>query len=102
MSAPVVTLRALVLEDCARAADRLQRPAVARLLRRADLSREDLTAASLDLRPRSARAAALAALATDAVLADGIAAEMLAEECGLSCEEWVTETAREQGVEVSL
>lgn len=101
MSAPVVTLRTLVIEDCARVADSQRRPAVARLLRRADLSREDLTAASLDLRPRSAHAAALATLATDAVLADGIAAKMLADECGISCEEWIAETRREQGVEVS-
>jgi hypothetical protein len=96
-----VTLRALVIEDCARTADREQRPAVARLLRRADVSREDLTAAALDLRARTAHAAALAMLATETSHADWFAVDALADECGLLPAEWTEETAREQGVEVS-
>lgn len=102
MSAREVTLRALVIEDCARTAERHQRPAVARLLRRADVAREDLTAAALDLRPRTACTAALAMLATETVHAAGKAVDILAEECGLSGEEWIGESCAEQGVEVSL
>lgn len=101
MSAQVVSLRELVIEDCARTAAKVQRPGVARLLRRADVSSGDCTAAAIDLRPRSAQAAALAMLGAETFGADLRAAEILADECGLPAEEWIAETCREQGVEVS-
>ena len=100
MIARTVTLRELVLEDCARVADLVQRPAVARLLRRADVSTLDCKAAAMDLRPRSAHAAALAALGSESFGADLRAAMILADECGLSIDDWTDETCIEQGVEV--
>lgn len=105
MSAQAVTLRALVIEDIAREADRRGHRAAARLLRivgvGAGVGAEDLAVAASDLRARSAQAAALAMLATGTVHAAGKAADILADECGLSGEEWIAETCREQGVEVS-
>lgn len=101
MSARAISLRELVIEDVARTSERTGRHALPRLLRRVDVSVEDLTAAALDLPARSAAAAALAMLGTETFGADLRAAEILADECGLSVEEWTVETCCEQGVEVS-
>lgn len=98
MSARVVSLRELLIEDAARVALKADRPAVARLLRRADVSDEDVFAASADLKGRSI-AAALAHVA----LGEFDAA--LGHHCdvtGLDRRTWLAETCAEQGVEVSL
>ncbi len=100
MSAPVVSLRALVTEDLARTAERANRPAAAMLLRRFPTEAAALRAVADDLRNASSPAARVAGGAAGH-LADGDlrgAAFELARHCGLNVNEWAEESAREQGV----
>lgn len=98
-----VTLRALLLEDAARTAEssNARRPAVARLLRRADLGREDIASAAVDLRTLSACSAALALLAGETAACTIAALDVLCASTGLSREEWITATLLEQRVELA-
>ena len=105
MSARTVTLRALVIEDIARTAERQGRPAAAMLARHlTTLDPAVLNTVASDLRNASTPALRVAGAAAGH-LADGNvqrAAGYLAEFCGLSADEWTAETCTEQGVEVSL
>lgn len=104
MSARTVSLRALVIEDIARTAERAYRHAAAMLVRRFPDDDAALTAVSRDL-AISVHPAARVAGAAAGALADGdIAAAVreLARFCGLDVAEWAAESAREQSVEVSL
>lgn len=100
MSAPVVSLRALVVEDIARAAERANRPAAAMLLRRCSTDTAALRAVDADLRTASTPAARIAGGAAGRLADDGPrgAAFELARHCGLNLAEWAAESAREQGV----
>ncbi len=100
MSARAVTLRALVVEDLARTAERCQRHAAAMLLRRFPEDSTALNTVASDLRTANTPAARVAGAAAGH-LADGNvrrAAGYLAEFCGLSLEEWTAETSTEHGV----
>ena len=100
MSARTVTLRALVVEDIARTAERQGRPAVAMLLRRLSDDSTVLDTVASDLRNANGNASRVAGAAAGH-LADGAvsrAAGYLAEFCGLSLDEWAAETSTEQGV----
>ena len=104
MSARVVSLRALLVEDIARTAEWANRPAAALLLRRFP---EDIDAVQAVADELSASAPSRSRVAGGAAghLADGstyAALRELAKFCGLSGTEGVEETCREQGVEVSL
>ena len=103
MSARTVTLRALLVEDIARTADRFHRPAAAMLLRRFPDDTAAAKAVADDLRNASAPAARVAGAAAS-YLANGgprVAVAELAEHCGLSVEGWVEATCEEQCVTVS-
>ena len=87
-----VTLRALLIEDAARVAEN-RHPAVARLLRRADVSGEDLLCAAQDLASYSSVARALRAIAR------GDYATALDAHCdatGLDRDAWIAATLDEQ------
>lgn len=106
MSTRRVSLRELVIADCARTARRSGYASIATLLRRADLTTTDLEAASADLahataRPRAA-GKALSRLVCGALFAEDArpAAEILSAYCGLELAAWLAETCAEQGVEL--
>lgn len=102
MSARVVSLRALVVEDIARTADRFHRPAAAMLLRRFPDDTAAAKAVADDLRNSSAATARVAGAAAG-YLADGgprVAVAELAEYCGISVKAWVEATCEEQCVTV--
>ena len=91
-----ITLRALLIEDAARVAE-LRHPAVARLLRRPDVSPEDLAGAAVDLERYPSASRALHALSRGDL--DGA----LAQHCdatGLDREEWIAATLDEQRAEL--
>ena len=104
MSARVVSMRALLLEDAARTVDVSGLRSVARLLRRADLCDEDLAAVCGDLRHSGLRTArnagvALAKLRTGA--GPDAAVDVLADFCGLERDAWIAATCEEQRVTVA-
>lgn len=100
MSAGLVTLRALVVEDIARTAERLYHPAAALLLRRCPDDAEAARAVADSLRCSGAPRARVAGAAAGHLADDrpNAAAFELARFCGLSVAEWAKESAREQGV----
>jgi hypothetical protein len=101
VSARVVSLRALLIEDCARTAYRAGLRSVARLLRREDAVEDDLADVCEDLRASASRDARAAGRALAQFRTGGgpyAAVDVLAEFCGLDREEWIAESCREQGV----
>ena len=87
-----VTLRALLIEDAARVAEN-RHPAVARLLRRADVSGEDLLCAAVDLERYPSASRALWAIAVgdlDAAMA------LHCDATGLDRDAWIAATLDEQ------
>ena len=96
MSARTVTLRALLIEDAARVAE-LRHPAVARLLRRPDVSPEDLAGAAVGLERYPSASRALRAIAVgdlDAAMA------LHCDATGLDRDAWIAATLEEQGAEL--
>ncbi|MEZ4395160.1 MAG: hypothetical protein R3A48_29115 [Polyangiales bacterium] len=103
MSARVVSLRAIVVEDIARTAERASRPAAAMLLRRFSDDAAAAKAVADDLRNAVTREARVAGAAAG-YLADGgprLAVDELAEFCGLEPDAWIEATCEEQGVAVA-
>ncbi|MEZ4395067.1 MAG: hypothetical protein R3A48_28650 [Polyangiales bacterium] len=103
MSARVVSLRALVVEDIARTADWANRPAAALLLRRFPEDPEAVKAIADELRVAATPRARVAGCAAG-YLADGsdpAALRELVDYTGLTDAEWIEETCREQGVAVA-
>lgn len=101
MSARTVSLRALVVEDIARTADEKGLLHVAQMLRRADLSGDDLAAACNDLRDSSSVRARRAGDALRALLTGAgvdAAVRELAACLSLPVEHWIGGTCEEQGV----
>ncbi len=100
MSAPVVTRRALLVEDLARAAERANRPAAAMLLRRFPEDRAMLAVVAEDLRTAATRTGRVAGEAAGYLAAGGVrgAIAEMADHCGLSIEAWLAESCAEQGV----
>lgn len=104
MSARVVSLRALLLEDAARTADVSGLRSVARLLRRADIGEEDLAAVCGDLRDsasKNARTAGVALTKLRTGAGEQAALHVLAEACGIDVIAWVLATCGEQRVTVA-
>lgn len=104
MSARTVTLRALVIEDIARTAGAAAMYSAARLLRRVDLTDDDLAVICTDLSSSASRDARAAGRALMKLRTSGIGAaiSVLAEYCGLDAETWTAAARDEQIVEVSL
>lgn len=102
MSARTVTLRALVIEDIARTAGAVAMHSAARLLRRADLTDDDLAVICTDLSSSASRDARAAGHALTKLRASGASAavDALAEYCGLDAETWTAASRDEQDVEV--
>lgn len=102
MIARTVTLRALLIEDVARSAERAHRPAAEYLLRRLSDDTSALHAAGDELRlavSSEARVAGRAA-AYLAIGDHGSALSILAAYCGLPVGEWVEATLEEQDAEL--
>lgn len=100
MSAPVVSRRALIVEDLARAAERANRPAAAMLLRRFPEDRAAIAVVADDLRTAATRAGRVAGAAAGYLAVGGVRGAIgeMADYCGLSVDEWLVEACAEQGV----
>lgn len=97
-----MSLRALVVEDIARIAERAHRHAAAMLLRRFPDDAQAANAVASDLRSANISQARVAGAAAG-YLADGgprVAVAELAEHCGMSAEAWIEATCEEQNAEL--
>lgn len=102
MSARTATLRELVIEDIARAAGAASMHSAARLLRRSDLTDDDLAVICTDLLASGQRDARAAGRALRKIRSGDVesAIDVLAEYCGLDAEAWTAATRDEQSAQV--
>lgn len=101
MSARRISRRELILADLVWIAKAVSRSAAAELIRRGDAVAIAIAADDLALAPTSIAAAASGAALALAEGREEEAIRILAEDCGLTAEEWLAATCDEQVVELA-